>query len=148
MKRSSAKITSVLLAVIMVITAVAPSLTALAASPVITVTDANGAQITEKIEVQEYRSVQLSYTVTGDKPDGAYVKWVSNLPLLADVDDTGKVTGYDYSKAAIIQLWLDENVDQALFGLNKLFTDAELKHFNDLSLDLSTSLSRSMTSSS
>ncbi len=31
-------------------------------------------------------------------------------PLLAGVDNTGKVTGYDYSKAAIIEQWIDENI--------------------------------------
>ncbi len=43
-------------------------------------------------------------------PEGTTVKWESNLHLLADVDDNGKVTAYDSSKTAIIQLWLDENV--------------------------------------
>lgn len=76
----------------------------------ITITDSDGNEITERIEVQEYRNVQLSYTVSPAMPEGAYVTWKSNLPLLAGVDDSGKVTGYDYSKAAIIQLWIDENI--------------------------------------
>lgn len=43
-------------------------------------------------------------------PEGAYVVWESKLPLLAGVDENGKVTGYDYSKATVFQLWLDEEV--------------------------------------
>lgn len=110
MKNTLVRALSVFLTVLFVITAINPALIVFAEGEAITITDENGAEITEKVEVQEYRSVQLYYAVTPEMPEGAYVTWKSNLPLLADVDDTGKVTGYDYSKAAIIQLWLDEEV--------------------------------------
>ncbi len=110
MKTTVKKLSSVFLSVLMIITAVMPAFNVFAANPTITITDENGEEITETVEVQEYRSVQLYYVTSEDMPEGAYVGWESNLPLLADVDDTGKVTGYDYSKAAIIQLWLDEEV--------------------------------------
>lgn len=110
MKKTVNKTSSVLLSVLLIISMVMPGLNVFSANPTITVTDENGAEITQTIEVQEYRSVQLSYVTSDDTPDDAYVSWESNLPLLADVDNNGKITGYDYSKAAIIQLWLDEEV--------------------------------------
>ena len=104
------KLIGCVLAVLMVLSVVNPAFTVFAVGETITITDENGNEITEKVEVQEYRNVQLSYTVSPEMPEGAYVTWESNLPLLAGVDDSGKVTGYDYSKAAIIQLWIDENI--------------------------------------
>lgn len=98
------------MAVLLVVSVFNPAFTVFAVGETITITDADGNEITEKVEVQEYRNVQLSYAVSPSMPEGAYVTWESNLPLLAGVDDSGKVTGYDYSKAAIIQLWIDENI--------------------------------------
>lgn len=109
MKRTKMKIWSVLLACLMVLTTLTPGLLASAASAEIIIM-LDGVEVTERLSVQEYRSVQLGYTTTGDVPEGAYVTWESNLPLLAGVDDSGKVTGYDYSKEAIIQQWLDQNI--------------------------------------
>lgn len=92
------------------------------ADSVLEIFDDSGAQVTEKIYLQEYRSKQLQAltpvtaedgTVSGTAIDtsmGNYITWKSNLPLLADVDDSGKVTAYDFSKRAIIQLWIDENI--------------------------------------
>lgn len=104
------KLIGCLMAVLLVVSAFNPAFTVFSLGETITITDSNGNEITEKIEVQEYRNVQLSYAVSPSMPEGAYVTWESNLPLLAGVDDSGKVTGYDYSKAAIIQLWIDENI--------------------------------------
>ncbi len=82
----------------------------------------NGVQITEKQYLTEYNSQQLQArvpsvdedgTVNGvdvDTSDGKYVAWESNLPLLANVDNNGKVTAYDFSKKAVIQFWIDENI--------------------------------------
>ncbi len=110
MRNAAAKVESVLLSVLLVILTLVPGMSVFAAGTTITITDENGTEITDKVEVQEYRSVQLKYSLSDDAPEGVTVEWESNLPLLADVDETGKVTGYDYSKAAIIQLWLDEEV--------------------------------------
>ena len=110
MRKSFIKSIGFLLSVLFVISAFNPAFSVLAAKEKIVITDSNGNEITERVEVQEYRSVQLYYSVTPEMPEGAYVVWESNLPLLADVDENGKVTGYDYSKAAIIQLWIDEQV--------------------------------------
>lgn len=92
------------------------------ADSAIEIFDDDGAQITEKLYLTEYETQQLQAlvptenedgTVTGtavDTSEGSYIQWESNLPLLAGVDDDGKVTAYDFSKTAIIQLWIDENI--------------------------------------
>ena len=109
MQKTQKQILSVLLSAVLLLTALLPGFTVLAASATVTVTK-DGTEVTERLEVQEYRSIQLGYATAGDVPEGAYVTWESNLPLLAGVDDTGKVTGYDYSKEAIIHQWIDENI--------------------------------------
>lgn len=109
MQKTQKQILSVLLSAVLLLTALFPGFTVLAASATVTVTK-DGTEVTERLEVQEYRSIQLGYATAGDVPEGAYVTWESNLPLLAGVDDTGKVTGYDYSKEAIIHQWIDENI--------------------------------------
>ncbi|MGN0572018.1 MAG: Ig-like domain-containing protein [Candidatus Fimenecus sp.] len=109
MQKTQKRFWSVLLSAVLLLTALLPGFTVLAASATIIITQ-DGEEVTERLEVQEYRSIQLDYITEGDVPEGAYVTWESNLPLLAGVDETGKVTGYDYSKAAIITKWLDENV--------------------------------------
>lgn len=76
----------------------------------VNITDENGVEITERQTIKEYDTVQLKYTTSEAMPDGAYVVWSSNLPLLAGVDENGVVKGYDYSKSAVINLWIDENI--------------------------------------
>ncbi len=114
------KIISVLLCFAMLFSCL-PAITA-GADSVVEIFDENGTLITEKIYLQEYRNTQLQAmtpataeggTVSGtsiDTSSGNYITWESNLPLLADVDESGKVTAYDFSKRAIIQLWIDENI--------------------------------------
>ncbi len=92
MKKSAV---SILLCLALVFSVVYPGFTAFAADITLDITNGD-VSVTERLEVQEYRSVQLGYQLSGDAPDGSYVEWESNLPLLAGVDDTGKVTGYDY----------------------------------------------------
>lgn len=108
-KKFTTKSFSVALCIVLLITMLIPGLTSFSVDVTIEITK-NGSIVTEKIEVQEYRSEQLGYSLSVTAPEGSYVTWESNLPLLAGVDDAGKVTGYDYSKAAIIQLWIDEEV--------------------------------------
>lgn len=103
------KALGVLLAALMVVTTLTPGLLAGAASTTITITQ-DGVEVTDKLTVQEYRSIELGYTTAGDVPADAYVTWESSQPLLAGVDSNGKVSGYDYSKAAIVQQWIDENI--------------------------------------
>lgn len=109
MAKAQKRFWSVLLSAVLVLTALLPGFTVFAASAGIIITK-DGVEVTEILEVQEYRSIQLDYITEGDVPEGAYVTWESSQPLLAGVDDTGNVTGYDYSKAAIVQQWIDENI--------------------------------------
>ncbi len=109
MKTKVKRILSVLLCVVLTITMMAPGLSVYSAGITMEITRDN-VVVTEKLTVEEYSTIQLGYSLSENMPEGAYVEWESNLPLLAGVDETGKVTGYDYSKAAVFQLWLDEEV--------------------------------------
>lgn len=103
------KIGSIVLSFLLVLSMMFPGLSVFAAGINLEITNGS-AVVTEKTEVQEYRSVQFGYSLSEAAPAGSYVVWESDLPLLAGVDDSGKVIGYDYSKAAVIQQWLDNDV--------------------------------------
>ncbi len=109
MQTKSKKLLSIFLCAVLICTMLIPGITSFSADITMEITY-DGAPVTETLSVQEYRSLELGYTLSADMPDGAYVEWSSNQPLLAGVDSNGKVTGYDYSKAAIFQKWLDEDV--------------------------------------
>lgn len=69
----------------------------------------------EKEEYKEYivegDELQLEYKLIDSVfPDNGYVKWYSDAPVLADVDQTGKVKGFDSSKGAVVHLWIDNEV--------------------------------------
>lgn len=125
----------VLLAVLMVVTTLTPGLLAGAASTTITITQ-DDAEVTERLEVKEFESIQLGYTTSGDVPAGAYVTWESSQPLLAGVDENGEVHGYDFSKEAIVQQWLDENV-RVLPLIGDSLADSILQTIEDNGIDLS-----------
>ena len=111
MRRSLKKSLSVFLCVILIITMLIPALSSFSASVTIEITK-DGATVTDTVSVQEYSTISLDYSLSTNMPDGAYVIWESNLPLLAGFDDetVGELTGYDYSKGAVFQQWLDEDV--------------------------------------
>lgn len=120
MQRQSKKVISIIISFFIILSCV--PVTVVNADSEIEIFDDNGVQVTEKLYLTEYENQQLQAlvpsatedgTVTGssvDTSDGSYIEWKSNLPLLADVDENGKVTAYDFSKTAIIQLWIDENI--------------------------------------
>lgn len=111
MKKTGKKVLSLYLAFLMIISMITPAfIVSYGAVNSINITDENGAEITERQTIKEYDTVQLKYTTAETVPDGAYVVWSSNLPLLAGIDENGVVKGYDYSKSAVINLWLDENI--------------------------------------
>ncbi len=136
MKLNMKKTVSILLCIILALTMMAPGLTAFSADITMEITQ-EGAVVAEKLTVQEYNSIQLGYTLSTDMPEGAYVKWESNLPLLAGVDENGKVTGYDYSKAAVFQLWLDEEV-RTIPLVGETTADAILAALKTAGIDLET----------
>lgn len=135
MMKTGKKALGVLLAVLMVVTTLTPGLLAGAASATITITQ-DGAEVTERLEVKEFESIQLGYTTSGDVPAGAYVTWESSQPLLAGVDENGEVHGYDFSKEAIVQQWLDENV-RVLPLIGDSLADSILQTIEDNGIDLS-----------
>lgn len=120
MKNNLKRIISSVLSIFLMISSL-PAIIVYADS-VVEIFDDSGVHVTEKIYITEYRSKQLHALtpstsddgiVSGTEiefSDGRYVIWKSSLPLLANVDEAGKVTAYDFSKKAVIQLWIDENV--------------------------------------
>lgn len=111
MKKTGEKFLSLYLAFLIIISMITPAfIVSYGAVSSINITDENGVEITERQTIKEYDTVQLKYTTSEAVPEGAYVVWSSNLPLLAGVDENGVVKGYDYSKSAVINLWIDENI--------------------------------------
>ncbi len=136
LKKTTTKMLSVILCIVILVTMIIPGLTSFSVDVTIEITQ-DGTVVTETIEVQEYRSVELGYTLSVTAPENSYVTWESSLPLLAGVDSEGKVTGYDYSKAAIIQLWLDEEVrSQPIVG--ETLASAIESAFESSGIDLET----------
>lgn len=127
---------SVLLCALLLLLTAAPALTAVAADAQIVITNEDGVEVTERLEVREFESVELGYTTSGDVPEGAYVTWSSSQPLLAGVDENGEVHGYDFSKEAIVQQWLDENV-RVLPLIGDSLADSILQTIEDNGIDLS-----------
>ena len=98
----------------------------------------NDAELTEVLHITEYDSVQLTVYSESVYPEGSYIEWESNMPLLADVDENGKVTAYDYSKAAVIKYWLDNDV-RTMPIIGNATADAIEKAFADAGIDLNDS---------
>ncbi len=98
----------------------------------------NDAELTEVLHITEYDSAQLTVYSENELPGGSYIEWESNMPLLADVDENGKVTAYDYSKAAVIKYWLDNEV-RTMPIIGNATADAIEKAFADAGIDLNDS---------
>lgn len=130
------QVLSVLLCALLMLTMAMPALVAAAADAQIVITNEDGVEVTERLEVKEFESVKLGYTTSGDVPEGAYVTWESSQPLLAGVDANGEVHGYDFSKEAIVHQWLDENV-RVLPLIGDSLADSILQTIEDQGIDLS-----------
>ena len=98
----------------------------------------NDAELKETLHITEYNSAQLTAYSPSQFPSGSSVQWESNMPLLADVDDNGNVTAYDYSKAAVIKYWLDNEVRPTPI-IGNATADAIEKAFADAGIDLNDS---------
>ena len=127
MKKSFLKKTvSIMLAVVMSVTAVLPAVSAFAGAGVegkydlqiffsdtdTIVPDKQEDNTTPYIVyMTEGDELQLKYKMIDSQfPDNGYVKWYSEAPALADVDQTGKVKAFDSSKCAVVNLWIDNEV--------------------------------------
>lgn len=135
MQKRGNKALSIVLCALLMLTMAMPALVAAAADAQIVITDEDGAEVTERLEVKEFESIQLGYTTSGDVPAGAYVTWESSQPLLAGVDENGEVHGYDFSKEAIVHQWLDENV-RVLPLIGDSLADSILQTIEDQGIDL------------
>lgn len=98
----------------------------------------NDAELTETLHITEYDSAQFTAHSESEFPTGSSVEWESNMPLLADVDENGKVTAYDYSKAAVIRYWLDNEVRPTPI-IGNATADAIEKAFANAGIDLNDS---------
>ncbi len=136
MKIKGKKVLSTFLCFAIMITMAIPGMLAFAADITLDIT-LDGISVTETQSVTEYGNIQLGYTLSAEMPEGASVEWTSNLPLLAGVDNNGKVTGYDYSKAAVFRLWLDEEV-RTIPVVGESTADAILKAIESAGIDLET----------
>lgn len=135
MQKRGSKALSIVLCALLMLTMAMPALVAAAADAQIVITNEDGAEVTERLEVKEFESIQLGYTTSGDVPAGAYVTWESSQPLLAGVDENGEVHGYDFSKEAIVHQWLDENV-RVLPLIGDSLADSILQTIEDQGIDL------------
>ena len=125
-KRLTQKALSVLLAVLLAVTGLLPATAAFAGDGVEGYYDLQifyGETDTivptyEEDGVTKYKEymfegdeLQLKYKLIDSVfPDNGYVKWYSEAPALADVDQTGKVKAFDSSKGAVVRLWIDNEV--------------------------------------
>lgn len=125
-KRFTQKALSVLLAVLLAVTGLLPATAAFAGDGVegyydlqifygetntIVPTYEEDGVTAYKEYMFEGDELQLKYQLIDSVfPDNGYVKWYSEAPALADVDQTGKVKAFDSSKGAVVQLWIDNEV--------------------------------------
>ena len=145
MKTNIKKLVSLVLSSLIIMSCV--PFTVANASSAIEIFNDNSQQVNEKIYLTEYKSQQLRAlvpllgedgSISGVEPDtsdGSYIEWSSNLPLLAGVDENGKVTAYDFSKTAVIQLWIDENI-RTMPLVGDATADAIWKAFESSGIDL------------
>lgn len=125
-KRFAQKALSVLLAVLLAVTGLLPATAAFAGDGVegyrnlqifygetdtIVPTYEEDGVTVYKEYMFEGDELQLKYKLIDSVfPDNGYVKWYSEAPALADVDQNGKVKAFDSSKGAVIHLWIDNEV--------------------------------------
>ncbi len=148
MKRKFAKkAVSIMLAVIMAITAVLPAVSAFAGDGVegyydLQIFYSDTDTIVPSYEddgttpfvvyMTEGDELQLKYKLIDSVfPDNGYVKWYSEAPALADVDQTGKVKAFDSSKGAVVHLWIDNEVKTIPIIGSVLAKAIEKAFFND-----------------
>lgn len=134
MRNCFKKSASIILCFALVISTLFSGVTVSAAGEQITIYY-NDAELTETLHITEYDTAQLTVYSESEYPEGAYIEWESNMPLLADVDENGEVTAYDYSKAAVIRYWLDNEVRPTPIVGNAM-ADAIEKAFADAGIDL------------
>lgn len=124
-KAFTSKAISIFLAVLMAVTGILPATAAFAGDGVdgeydlrlyydstntaVPTKDEDGSD--HKEYMYEGDELQLKYKLIDSTfPNNGYVKWYSDAPALADVDQTGKIKAFDSSKGAVVHLWIDNEV--------------------------------------
>ncbi len=114
MKKKIIKWQSLILVMAMLITVMVPAFgttASAAATHAIDICQENGTSVTEQISLMESEQLQLTYKLLDcSMPDGGYIKWTSEAPLIVSVDSTGKIYAHDSSKGAAVRLWIDNDV--------------------------------------
>ena len=114
MKRKFMKWQSLVLAIAMLVTVIVPAFgvtASAAATHAIDICTEDGTSVTEQITLMESEQLQLTHKLLDcSMPEGGYVSWTSESPLIVSVDSTGKIHAHDSSKGAAVRLWIDNDV--------------------------------------
>ncbi len=135
MKKKIIKWQSLILVMTMLFTVMIPAFgtTALAtATHAIDICQEDGTSVTEQISLMESEQLQLTYKLLDcSMPDGGYIKWTSEAPLIVSVDSSGKIYAHDSSKGAAVRLWIDNDVRTVAVIGPALASTMEKLLFND-----------------
>ncbi len=135
MKKKIIKWQSLILVMTMLVTVMIPAFgtTAFAAAThAIDICQEDGTSVTEQISLMESEQLQLTYQLLDcSMPEGGYIKWTSEAPLIVSVDSTGKIYAHDSSKGAAVRLWIDNDVRTVAVIGPALASTMEKLLFND-----------------
>ncbi len=135
MKKKIIKWQSLILVMTMLFTVMIPAFgtTALAtATHAIDICQEDGTSVTEQISLMESEQLQLTYKLLDcSMPEGGYIKWTSEAPLIVSVDSSGKIYAHDSSKGAAVRLWIDNDVRTVAVIGPALASTMEKLLFND-----------------
>lgn len=141
MKRKFMKWQSLVLAIAMLVTVIVPAFgvtASAAATHAIDICTEDGTSVTEQITLMESKQLQLTHKLLDcSMPEGGYVSWTSESPLIVSVDSTGKIYAHDSSKGAAVRLWIDNDVRTVAVIGPVLAKTMEKLLFND-NIDLDT----------
>lgn len=141
MKKKFIKLQSIFLVIAMLMSMIIPAASIhafAAATHAIDICYEDGSSVTEQISLMESEQLQLTHKLLDcSMPDGAYLKWTSESPLIVSVDSTGKIYAHDSSKGAAVRLWIDNDVRTVAIIGPALAVAMEKLLFND-NIDLDT----------
>lgn len=141
MKRKFMKWQSLVLAIAMLVTVMVPAFgvtASAAATHAIDICTEDGTSVTEQITLMESEQLQLTHKLLDcSMPEGGYITWTSESPLIVSVDSTGKIYAHDSSKGAAVRLWIDNDVRTVAVIGPVLAKTMEKLLFND-NIDLDT----------
>ena len=135
MKKKIIKWQSLILVMAMLVAVIVPAFgttASAAATHAIDICREDGTSVTEQISLMESEQLQLTHKLLDcSMPDGGYIKWTSEAPLIVSVDSTGKIYAHDSSKGAAVRLWIDNDVRTVAIIGPSLAKTMEKILFND-----------------